>query len=196
MTHKLKSCPSELYTCSWLGPRRHRGGHPAGGLGTKRRTAKVFSLHLITFSDGASTGSLECGWLRVWRNRRTRRGSNCEDPRNVSFGGNGGFPALSSVNYVPDLWHIGGYGQPVEQTNIKQQPRIYQSSHLSLFLHRLFSRNHFFSLPTLCSECFKLKQPSNIRGLFKKYAECLNCAARVGFGRIRSMSLGSYGSAD
>ena len=35
-----------------------------------------------------------------------------------------------------------------------------------------------------------------IRGLFKKYADCLNCAARVGFQRIRLVSLVSYRSAD
>ena len=32
----------------------------------------------------------------------------------------------------------------------------------------------------------------HIRCLFKKYAECLNCADRVGFRRIRLVSLGSY----
>ena len=35
-----------------------------------------------------------------------------------------------------------------------------------------------------------------VRGMFKKYADCLNCAARVGFRRIRSLSSGSYRSAD
>ena len=29
----------------------------------------------------------------------------------------------------------------------------------------------------------------NVRGMFKKYADCLNCAARVGFRSIRLVSL-------
>ena len=35
-----------------------------------------------------------------------------------------------------------------------------------------------------------------IRGLFKKYADCVNYATRVGFRRIRLVSLGLYRSAD
>ena len=35
-----------------------------------------------------------------------------------------------------------------------------------------------------------------IRGLFKKCTDCLNCATRVGFSRIRLVSLGSYRSTD
>lgn len=93
--------------------------------------------------------------LAVWNavgcaSGRTQRGLNCEDP-NVLFDGNGGFPALSSVNYVPDLWHIGGHGQRVDQTNIKQ-PQIYQSSHLYRFCRRLFFQNDFSALPTPCSK--------------------------------------------
>ena len=42
----------------------------------------------------------------------------------------------------------------------------------------------------------KLYYIIDIQGPFKKYADCLNCAARVGFKRIRLVSLGSYRSAD
>ena len=42
----------------------------------------------------------------------------------------------------------------------------------------------------------ELTDHRTLRGLFKKYADCLNCAARVGFTSIRFVSLGSYRSAD
>ena len=55
-------------------------------------------------------------------------------------------------------------------------------------------------LATTCAENFtrheKKSKYVNVRGLFKKYAGCLKCAARVGFRRIRLVSLGSYRSAD
>ena len=41
-----------------------------------------------------------------------------------------------------------------------------------------------------------LRYHHDIGGTFIKYADCLNCAARVGFGRIRLVSLGWCRSTD
>ena len=63
-------------------------------------------------------------------------------------------------------------------------------------LYRISGQNSSFFVSTIIWFVSLPRVINLIRGLFKKYADYLHCAARVGFRRIRLVSLDSYRSAN
>ena len=77
-----------------------------------------------------------------------------------------------------------GYGT---RDMILYENLIGRRAHFKLFVVDTVNREFYIDLIT-----YEPNAREHIRGLFKKYVDCLNCVARVGFKRIHLVSLGSY----